>query len=186
MDWALLVEQIKSRETVGMAEAYLALEPQIRNQIRKQLGGYQLSDRTNEAFLGVIKAIREAKVRDPARLRGFVKTVVSRKVLEYIATMIKERRTLRSDEALAKSEAEDADPELAAMKSEELEFLDAALRGLRPREEAILRRFYLAEEPEDSIREDMHLTPNQFRLLKSRSLDRMTKVGERLRLYPGV
>jgi RNA polymerase sigma-70 factor, ECF subfamily len=183
-NWGLLVEQIKSGESIGVAEAYYTFEPQIRKQIRSQLGSYQLSDRTNEAFLGVVEAIREANIREPARLRGFVKTVVARKVLELIGNLIRDRRIVYSEELLLVSVSMAASPEELAGTAEKKRFVEAAMQGLKPREEEILRRFYLWEELEGEIRDEMHLTGTQFRLLKSRSLDRLAKISGRLQLYP--
>jgi DNA-directed RNA polymerase specialized sigma24 family protein len=52
--------------------------------------------------------------------------------------------------------------------------------GISSRDREILRRFYLLEQPQGLICQEMGLSHNQFRLLKSRAKAKFGKLGQRL------
>jgi DNA-directed RNA polymerase specialized sigma24 family protein len=53
------------------------------------------------------------------------------------------------------------------------------LKGISQRDREILTRFYLYEQPQEQICEEMNLTETQFRLLKSRAKARFGELGKR-------
>jgi DNA-directed RNA polymerase specialized sigma subunit len=50
-----------------------------------------------------------------------------------------------------------------------------ALGSLQTREREILLRFYIQEQTQEQIRAEMNLTETQYRLLKSRSKQKLTR-----------
>jgi len=57
--------------------------------------------------------------------------------------------------------------------------MTSILRSLPDRDREILTRFYLDEQTQEQICEDMNLTETQFRLLKSRAKARFGELGKR-------
>ena len=70
-------------------------------------------------------------------------------------------------------------PEQNAAFREKTTIMVEVLRELSPRDREILTRFYLEEQSQDQICEEMHLTETQFRLLKSRAKARFGELGQR-------
>jgi DNA-directed RNA polymerase specialized sigma24 family protein len=54
------------------------------------------------------------------------------------------------------------------------------MQGISRRDREILRRFYVEEQPQEMICEEMGLSYNQFRLLKSRAKARFGELGKRV------
>jgi hypothetical protein len=52
----------------------------------------------------------------------------------------------------------------------------ASLLSLRPKEREILTRFYLQEQSQETIQQEMNLTETQYRLLKSRSKQKLERI----------
>ena len=50
------------------------------------------------------------------------------------------------------------------------------LLALRPKEREVLTRFYLQEQSPEKIQQEMNLTTTQFRLLKSRSKQKLEQI----------
>jgi DNA-directed RNA polymerase specialized sigma24 family protein len=55
----------------------------------------------------------------------------------------------------------------------------SVLMRLTPKDREILTRFYLQEQPQEQICQEMKLTETQFRLLKSRAKDRFGELGKK-------
>jgi DNA-directed RNA polymerase specialized sigma24 family protein len=54
------------------------------------------------------------------------------------------------------------------------------MNGISRRDREILRRFYVEEQSQETICEEMGLSYNQFRLLKSRAKARFGELGKRV------
>jgi len=77
-------------------------------------------------------------------------------------------------------------PEENAMDEQRTELMRRVLKGLSSRDREILTRFYLSEQPQEQICQEMNLTDTQFRLLKSRAKARFGELGRRrLESRPG-
>ena len=55
-----------------------------------------------------------------------------------------------------------------------------ALRDISNRDREILVRFYLREQPQTQICQEMGLSETQFRLLKSRAKARLGEIGKKM------
>ena len=65
------------------------------------------------------------------------------------------------------------------IRRQRAEIMSAILRGISQRDREILTRFYLLEQPQEQICQEMSLTDTQFRLLKSRAKARFGTLGRR-------
>jgi RNA polymerase sigma factor (sigma-70 family) len=167
-DWAGTVDRIRAGDQLAMTELYGVFTRGIRYLLLRSLGVEELDDRVHDCFLIVTEAIRSGELRDPSRLMGYVRTVVRR----HIAASIE-------DAAFTVSDWKN-NPEQNLQARQREEIARRVFNGVSRRDREILRRFYLLEQPQERICEEMGLSYNQFRLLKSRAKARFGKLGQRL------
>ena len=120
----------------------------FRSYIARKLGGGYSEDELHEVFAIAEQAIRTGNLRDTKRLMGYLRTVVRIEVTARIREIIQRRR----EQAAA----------------------DRALHALAPRDQEILARFYLREQSANQICSEMGLPESQYRLFKSRAMQRFS------------
>jgi RNA polymerase sigma-70 factor, ECF subfamily len=110
---------------------------------------------------------------------GFVRTIVRRQVAAQIDQTVHQRRdTVELDSGLRIAD-DGKDPEQTAMIRERTELARHVLHTISPRDREILTRFYLLEQSQEQICQEMNLTDTQFRLLKSRAKARFGELGKK-------
>ena len=87
-DWTQLVERIHDGDPAAMEELYAIFGKGIRYFLLRNLGVDELEDRVHDCFLIVAQAIQNGELRDPARLMGFVRTVVKRQIAANIEVAV--------------------------------------------------------------------------------------------------
>src|SRR4051794_30553219 len=92
-DWSGTVDRIRAGDPLAMAELYTVFTRGIRYLLLRSLGVEDLDDRVHDCFLIVTEAIRSGELRDPARLMGYVRTVVRRHIAASIDEAVARRRT---------------------------------------------------------------------------------------------
>src|SRR5215472_18528861 len=90
-DWALVVDRIRQGVQSAMEELYAWFGKGVRYFLLRRLGSDELDDRVHDIFLVVAAAIRNGELRDPARLMGYVRTVVRRTIAGVIHENINSR-----------------------------------------------------------------------------------------------
>src|ERR1700722_16195123 len=179
VDWQELVTRIQSGDNSGLEALYGLFARGIRFYLCRQLGPQELDDKVHDAFLIVVQAIKRGDLREPERLMGFVRTVVRRQVAAYIDDVVHSRRDeLHLDVGVRVVDGR-RNPEQNMAFQQKVDFMVEILNQLSERDREILTRFYLHEETQDEICEDMNLTETQFRLLKSRAKARFGELGKR-------
>jgi RNA polymerase sigma-70 factor (ECF subfamily) len=179
VNWQNLVDRIHRGEESGMEELYRLFGRGIRYYLCRQLGHQELDDKVHDTFVIVVQAIRRGDLREPDRLMGFVRTVVRRQVAAYIDDAVHSRRDeLNLDVGVRVADRRN-DPEQTAVFRQKVELMMEVLRSLSERDREILTRFYLDEQSQESICQEMALTETQFRLLKSRAKARFGEIGKR-------
>jgi RNA polymerase sigma-70 factor (ECF subfamily) len=177
--WADLVDKIKQNDKTGLEELYRVFSRGVRYYFCRQLGPQDVDDRVHDAFLTVAQAIQRGDVREPERLMGYVRTIVSRRIAAQIEENVHSRkREIDLDSGLAVHDA-GSNPEQAAIKSQNEDIARKMLNSITPRDREILMRFYLEEQTANQICDEMGLTETQFRLLKSRAKARFGALGKR-------
>lgn len=179
VDWTDLVLRIQKNENEALEELYSLFSRGIKFLIVRQLGRQDIEDRVHDTFLIVIAAIQKGDLRDPTRLMGFVRTVVRRQIAGYIEKNYSRRRDELDVEGSARVPDDSLTPEEAAIRTQNANIMDEVLRSCSRRDREILTRFYLLEQPQEQICDEMALNENQFRLLKSRAKARFTEEGRR-------
>ena len=186
VNWSILVDQVKSGQDAGMEQLYRLFSRGIRYYLCRQLGAQELDDKVHDTFLIVVHAIQRGDLREPERLMGFVRTIVRRQVAAYIDEAVHSRREqaeLDTGHAIVDLKE---NPEEIAMARERAGLMKAVLASLSERDREVLERFYLKEQPQDEICEQMHLSETQFRLLKSRAKARFGDVGKKKLVTSGL
>jgi len=179
VDWQELVTRIQSGDNSGLEDLYGLFARGIRFYLCRQLGPQELDDKVHDAFLIVVQAIKRGDLREPERLMGFVRTVVRRQVAAYIDDVVHSRREeLHLDVGVRVADARN-NPEQDAAFQQKVEFMTSILQSLTDRDREVLTRFYLDEQTQEQICEEMDLTETQFRLLKSRAKARFGELGKR-------
>jgi len=180
-DWAQLVARIHDGDPAAMEELYGIFGKGIRYFLLRNLGADELDDKVHDCFVIVAQAIQNGELRDPARLMGFVRTVVKRQIAATIEAAVTRRRTQvdYQDTLFTLSDWKD-DPERTLLNRQRAEIARRVMAGISRRDREILRRFYVEEQPQEMICEEMGLSYNQFRLLKSRAKARFGELGKRV------
>lgn len=180
-DWAQLVARIHNGDRAAMEELYNIFGKGIRYFLMRNLGADELDDKVHDCFVIVAQAIRNGELRDPARLMGFVRTVVKRRIAAAIDVAVTNRRTqVDYEETLfAVSDWKD-DPERSLLRRQRADIARRVMKGISRRDREILDRFYVQDQTQEQICEEMGLSYNQFRLLKSRAKARFGELGKRL------
>jgi RNA polymerase sigma-70 factor (ECF subfamily) len=177
--WVQLVRRIRTSETDGMAELYHLFSKGIRFYLCRQLGIQEVDDRIHDTFVVVVQAIRRGELRQPERLMGFVRTVVRRQVSGHIDKAVQTRRGQIDSDALSRVADPHENQEEAAISHQREDLIQKVLAELPSRDREILTRFYLQEESQEEICNEMTLTETQFRLLKSRAKSRFGELGKK-------
>lgn len=179
LNWADLVCRIQGGDESGMEELYKIFAKGIRFFLCRQLGPQELDDKVHDTFLIVVQAIQRGDLREPERLMGFVRTVVRRQVAAYIDEVVHSRREEMDIEMGGRIPDRRNNPEQSLAFRQKVELMKNVLRELSDRDREILTRFYLHEQTQEQICEDMGLSDTQFRLLKSRAKARFGDLGKR-------
>lgn len=179
VDWRGLVESVRRGDPQGLDQLYRLFARGIRFHLCRQLGSQELDDKVHDTFLLIVSVIRKGDLREPERLTGFVRTIVRRQVAAYINENVHRRREEVDLETGARLRDSSWNPEQSAISGETRVLIKRVLERLAERDREILTRFYLYEQSQEQICEDMDLTDTQFRLLKSRAKARFGEIGKR-------
>jgi RNA polymerase sigma factor (sigma-70 family) len=179
VNWRELVERIQRGEDAGMEELYRIFAKGIRFFLCRQLGSQELDDKVHDTFLIVVQAIQRGDLREPERLMGFVRTVVRRQVAAYIDQVVRVRREETDIELSGRIADRRSNPEQSLAFRQKVELMKSVLRELSDKDREILTRFYLHEQTQEEICDDMGLSETQFRLLKSRAKARFGELGKK-------
>jgi RNA polymerase sigma-70 factor, ECF subfamily len=181
--WQGLVESVRAGEASGMEDLYRIFSSGIRFHLYRRFGFQDLDDKVHDIFLIVAQAIRGGELREPARLMGYVRTVVRRQVAGYIETAVQSRqKQAELDPGLPLTDNR-PDPERSVIERQNVQLALRVLNGVSKRDREVLIRFYLKEQAAPEICRDLDLTETQFRLIKSRAKARFGELGKsRLRL----
>jgi len=180
-DWTELVTRIQNGDPAAMEELYAVFGKGIRFFLLRNLGVDELDDRVHDCFVIVTQAIQKGELRDPARLMGYVRTVVKRQIAATIDAAVTKRRTqVDYEDTLFRLSDWKDDPERSLLMRQRADIARRVMNGVSRRDREILHRFYVQEQTQEQICQEMGLTYNQFRLLKSRAKARFGELGKKM------
>jgi RNA polymerase sigma-70 factor (ECF subfamily) len=174
-----LVRKVEEGDDGGMEQLYQVLSKGIRFFLLRRLPHSDVEDKVHEVFVDVVSAIRRQEIRDPARLMGFVRTVIHRKVAKQIGNLVRDREEQASYNAIEHVPDGRKTPEQMAAATELTHLVSATLSALNPRDRELLVRYYLWEQTGEQICKEMSLSATQFRVFKSRAKLRFGDLGRK-------
>ncbi|MBI4902275.1 MAG: sigma-70 family RNA polymerase sigma factor [Acidobacteria bacterium] len=145
----------------------------------RTFGDQDVEDLLHDAFLMVVRSIRQGELRDPLRLFGFIHAIMRRHIATVIEKLVLSRTKVADAEWTGRVEGSIYDPEEEFVLRERGRLIREVFSALGDREREVLRRFYLEEQSIGEICRDMRLSETQFRLLKSRAKARFGELGRR-------
>jgi hypothetical protein len=91
-----LVRRIRAGDQDAVIALHGIFAGEMRYLIARQLRSDEIEDRLHDSFILVLEAIRRGELREPARLTGFVLTIVRRQVAAQIRSIIDKRHETTS------------------------------------------------------------------------------------------
>ena len=172
--WSPVVERIAAGSVTAIAELYMSLRT-IRFFFERQIGPDRAEDAYHNLILALVRAIKQGGLQNPEALPAFAMTIARRKLYVHVGEAIRERQDVAGDSAhLACPTSED--PEQLLLRSERQAIAKRVLTALPAPQRETLTRFYLDGESAEAIQTSMGMTPNQFRLIKSRAKSRYAEL----------
>ena len=175
---SLLVARIRSGDGSAMREFYDSFCSRTFRYLRHRLGTQDVADLTHDVFLTVVEAILRNELHDPARLMGFVRTVLHRKIAAHLRVTILRRKYEKDITEQFWIADSSMHPDRELEFRERAQLMRHILDSLSRKEREILDRFYLQEQSATQIRTEMQLTGTNYRVLKSRAKAKFGKTGQ--------
>ena len=148
----------------------------IRREIRDAVVA---EDLYQEAFLIILKKIRQGDVREPESLSGFVCGVARNLIISYFRRAARRESVTEIEEAIPLPHpAPDQLQEL--LQKEKANLVRQVLAEMpNERDTLALYRFYIADDDKEQICADLGLTSLQFNLVLHRARERFRELYER-------
>ncbi len=186
LDYESLVARLYADDPIAWEELYGVVN-RFRGILAQRIPGGEVEDRLHDAYILVTKEIRKRSIRFPATLPCFIRRIVVRCAFACIEEVTKRRERIADIDAsecgwVADSQADS--PEAVALEAERWEVKDYALSELSPEHRELLERFYVREQPMETICREMGIDDTQFRNWKHRARERASAaVQNRLGRY---
>jgi RNA polymerase sigma-70 factor (ECF subfamily) len=124
-------------------------------------------DLVQHVLLIVLRAVREGRAGDPARLDGYVLVTCRNSVMDMRRSDSRQRRLAARAGA---GQPEAFEPEWTRVDARKLE---RCLRALESRDRAIVLATFLEDRDADDIGRAMQLTPGNVRVIRHRAVARL-------------
>jgi len=176
--------RIAAGDSSAEAELYQVLVKKVLPWIRFRFKCPDSLDLLHDTYVVTLEALRESRLRNPGHLVWYAITT-ARYLHNRIRFTCEMPLDLEFGVALQIKQPERPDELLSEV--EQREFLSEALGDLGSTHyqyAEVLRRFYLQEQPKETIQREMQLTETQFRLMKSRALHKFGLTGRKLATWP--
>ena len=177
--WSTIVAQIEQNDPNGMADLYAELSQTYPYYFLNHVGADVAEDATHNLFLMTVSQVRAGRLRDPARLMGFVRTIAHRTKCWEITVRLKSREKELSTNQLPRLLDRRKLVDESVADDERRQILHECLAEMSACDRELLERFYLQEQTREQIQRDMGLSYDQFRLWKSRAKTRLGELGRR-------
>jgi RNA polymerase sigma-70 factor, ECF subfamily len=171
----VIVSLIQQGDSRGEEMLYSILSRGMRFLAIHKLGPEDGLECFHDTVLILIARIREGALQEPAALFGYARTILMRGVMDRF----EKRRRLSTEDLESVGFAipdPRSTPDQILEAEERVAVMRKALLSLRPNEREVLTRFYLQEQSPERIQQEMKLTSTQYRLLKSRSKQKLERV----------
>lgn len=170
-----IISLIQAGDSRGEEMLYAVFTKGLRYLAIRKLGYEQADECVHDTFIALTQKIKEGVLREPAALLKYARVILERK----IGLIYDERRRWQQDvdfDVIATTRPDKAPSPYQDLESAmKTRIMKQGLACLQPREREILVRFYMQEQDQEQIRSEMNLTETQYRLLKSRSKQKLAR-----------
>jgi RNA polymerase sigma factor (sigma-70 family) len=170
--WESLVQGVARGDEEAGTALYDGLAP-IRRYFSVRLATEDSEDRFHDVLLAVLRAVHRGGLRDPERILKYAWSTAKRIRNMRLGAVIAERECSSNEDSESVPDAS-PDPESAAIRHENKEITVEVLAEMPQRHREVLVRYYLLAQTRGTIQTEMGLTPNQFRLIKSKAKAALT------------
>jgi RNA polymerase sigma-70 factor (ECF subfamily) len=155
-------------DTAAETELYRRLAPRVRLYgLRHLRNAHAADDLMQQVLLMTLERLRAGAVRQPDKLASFVLGMCRRVVLEMRRGTARRQGLLRIYGDMPESADAREQPDLDQDK------LAGCLERLPERERSVLVMGYLADQPADTVAQELGLTPGNARVIRHRALAKM-------------
>ncbi len=158
IDFQALIRGIRAGDASFVRQLDALLSPGVLFLLARELPAADVPAKVHGVILAVVRRVKDGNLEDPDSLLAFVRNTTREHISNY--------RNSRMDQA----PVEGGPPPSGSVRT---------LETVPERNREALNRFYVLGQTEEQILEDMRLTQQEFRLLKSEA--RATFSGARLR-----
>jgi RNA polymerase sigma-70 factor, ECF subfamily len=170
-----IIGLILSGDSRGEEMLYSVLTKGLRYLAIRKVGYEQADECVHDTFIALTAKIKGGALREPAALLKYARVILERK----IGLIYDERRKCPNDVDFDMIAATRSDESPSSYEDLEMamkaKLMKQGLACLQASEREILVRFYIREQSQEQIRNEMSLTETQYRLLKSRSKQKLTR-----------
>lgn len=178
-DNELIVQLILARDPRGGELLYEGYSRGLLFLARRHCPNHA-DDCVHDAILMALEQIRNGKLDCPAALPGYLVVIVKRAAWSKNSGSQGREHGGEAFENITRIKAEDfACPDRNLEVKRRSQLMREGLKQLKPREQEVLKRFYLQGETQSQICIAMHLTEAQFCVLKCRIKQRLQAFVER-------
>jgi RNA polymerase sigma-70 factor (ECF subfamily) len=171
----IIVSLIQQGDARGEEILYSVMSRGMKYLAMHKLGPEDGLECFHDMILVLISRIREGALQEPAALFGYARTILMRSIMDQFE---KRRRHVGEDfdsVGFAIPDSRSTPHELMEQQ-QRVATMRKGLLALRPKEREVLTRFYLEEQSPERIQREMKLTDTQYRLLKSRSKQKLEQI----------
>ena len=171
-----VVDRVRDGHPEGLDQLYRVFRI-LSGSLRRQIGFQDFDDRLHDIFLMVVEAIRGGKLREPGALPSYIHGIARLSNCSTIGVRARRRRLYGSLRHWVVARSGRPNPEDQLAHKQQVGIMRDLLATLNDREREVLTRFYLHEQPKEQICDELDLTDTQFRLIKSRAKQRLSRAG---------
>lgn len=131
-------------------------------------------DLAMNAVMATARSIRRGEIKDPNRLPGYVRSVAIRCLAATIESSVRART--RECEMTPNIACNGRTPEELVIEEQRAKIVTKVLSAIPRHEREVLTRFYIDGQTKEEICEQLRLTEDQFRNMKSRAKLRVTSM----------
>jgi len=132
------------------------------------------ADLAMNAVIAAARSISRGEIKDPNKLPGYVRSVAVRCLAATIEGSVRARQ--RECEVTPNLAASAQTPEELAIQRQRAKIVTKVLGAIPRQEREILTRFYIDGQTKEEICEQLQLSDDQFRNIKSRAKLRVTSM----------
>lgn len=151
----------------------------VRYKFAQQLPAEDVDDALHNLYVALLQQLRTGRLREADCLLGYASTMAAWSIAGYLRQLTAARERHCELDGEVDVPSPDPSAEAILVNAEYQALMREVLATLSRRDCEALHRFYLQEQTKEQICAEMGLTPDQFRLLKSRAKMKFVEATQR-------